>query len=279
MSLSHHFLGTALIALLFFIANSDPGWTHGSYHSRVHAASKQVEEEPTSATAWLERAMIHAQSQNWKSAESDLERVAQLDPHMPELDLVRGKAMATAGQHGLAISHLTAFLSQKSDHVSALVARAQLLVVIGEPAAAARDYDRIISVNKGAGPDLFVKRAQAHVAAKDPVRALKGLREGADRLGPIVSLHLAMVDIQIKAENYDDALESLDAMIRVSPGQATWQARRGDVLLKAGRDSQAEEAYRLALESINRLPDRNRRAPANISLEKSLINKLAAAGR
>ena len=94
---------------------------------------------------------------------------------------------------------LDRFLAQSTNHVEAWVARARTLVKLDQLAPAARDYGRAIAFSSEPRPDLYIERAQALSASEPPAlaEALQGLQEGIQKLGPLITLQLYAIDLEI----------------------------------------------------------------------------------
>jgi predicted negative regulator of RcsB-dependent stress response len=138
--------------------------------------------------------------------------------------------------------------------------------------AAAEDYSRAIAYSSQPSPELYLERAQALTAEGGTYldTALKGLEQGIQKLGPLVTLQLYAIDVELKRKQFDAALKRLDKVAAQSPRKETWLARRGEILQQAGRGEEAREAYRAALKAMDTLPPSRRQVPAMIELEKRL---------
>src|SRR5206468_8109047 len=100
--------------------------------------------------------------------------------------------------------------------------------------------------------------------------ALRSLEEGIKKIGPIVTLQLFAIDLEVKQKRYDAALTRLEQISAQFPRKETWLARRGEILQQAGRDKEARDAFRDALKAISILPAPRRQVPAMLELEKRL---------
>ena len=104
--------------------------------------------------------------------------------------------------------------------------------------------------------------------------ALRGLDEGIQKLGPLVTLQLFAIDVELKQKNIDGALARLDKVAEKSPRKETWLARRGEILQQAGRPEEARQAFKAALASFQTLPPTRRNVPAMLELERRLRRQL-----
>ena len=117
-------------------------------------------------------------------------------------------------------------------------------------------------------PELYLERAQVLGEDKRYVHeALRGLDEGIKRLGPLVTLELAAIEIELRRKNYDAALTRLDLIAAQSERKEMWLVRRGEILKAAGRNEEAHVAFNAALVAIESLPSARRQSRAITALE------------
>jgi len=96
---------------------------------------------------------------------------------------------------------------------------------------------------------------------------LRGLDEGINKLGPVVTLQLAAIDLELRRKNYDAALTRLDQITAKSERKEAWLVKRGEILKLAGRDDEARTAFNAALVAIEALPPAYRQSRTVIALE------------
>jgi predicted Zn-dependent protease len=71
------------------------------------------------------------------------------------------------------------------------------------------------------------------------------------RLGPLPSLALPAVDLDVRLGRWDSALIRLDALLRQAPSNPSWIARRAEILARAGRTDEARAERARALRQID----------------------------
>ncbi len=263
-------LAGALLLLALFCGKAV---AHGDLHDQIQAVAKQIETDPGNAALYLKRGELHRAHREWDAAQADYDRALELSPGLEIVDIARGKMFLEAGWPLSAEAALNRFLSRHTNHAEALIVRARTRAKLGSHLAAAADYTGAIAQERQPGPELFIERAQALIAAGKPHYddALQGLDEGVRRLGPLVTLQLYAIDLEVKQGRIDQALARLDQLAAKSPRKETWLARRGEILLEAGRTHEAHAAFQAALKAMNSLPPSRRRVPAMIELEKRLM--------
>jgi tetratricopeptide (TPR) repeat protein len=257
-----------------------PAAAHGPIHEQIAALTSRIEADPQNAALYLKRGELQSHDRHWDEALADYARAAQLDPTLAAVDLARGKTLLHAGSPDRAKSALDRFLAAHPEHAEALATRARALVILGQRLVATADYARAIAATESRGrpnPEYYLERARALAGeGGDHIgRALRGLEEGIERLGPIMSLQLEAITLELAGKRYDAALARLDALAAQSPRQEPWLARRGAILEQAGRGAEARRAYEQALVAIEALPARHRAAEATARLEAELRAALA----
>jgi tetratricopeptide (TPR) repeat protein len=263
-------------ALLLILFTPLLARAHADLLALIDGVSKRIEGDPKNALHYFLRAELYRAHADWKLAEADYVRAAQLNPKLAEVELGRGKLFFESGRDAEAKAILDKYLVNHGDDVDGRITRAQLLTKLGDRQGAAADYTHAISHCATPRADYFLERAKLQVELGDLAAALKGLDDGLARLGPLVALQLYAIDLECFRQKFDDALRRLDVVAATSDRKEKWLARRGEILLQANRSEEARAAFADALAAIESLPLRLRTAPATVEL-KSRINQVTTA--
>ena len=249
---------------------------HGDLDEQIAIATKLIQKDPKNAELYLKRGELHRAHADWDAAMADYDRAVELDPMLVVVNLARGKALLAANWPVSARVALDRFLTQQTNHVDALVTRARVFQKLGEHAAAAQDFTAAINHSPEPQPEFFIERAESLAAQPGDHlgETLRSLDEGIKKLGPLVTLQLYAIDLEIKQKHFDAALARLDLIAAQSPRKETWLAKRGEILQQAGRIIAAREAYQSALKAIESLPASRRQVPAMAELENRLRSVL-----
>ncbi|MCI0744901.1 MAG: tetratricopeptide repeat protein [Verrucomicrobia subdivision 3 bacterium] len=250
---------------------------HGDLHLQIAEVTRQIEKNPKNAELYLKRGELHRAHQEWDPAQADYDRALVLDPSLHVIDFTRGRMFLEANWPHSAKICLDRFLLRQTNHVEARVARARALVKLTKHLEAARDYTAAIQQSAAGRPELYIERAQAltEEGTNHFGEALRGLDEGMQKLGTLVTLQLYAIDIELKQKKYDAALDRLEKVAAQSPRKETWLARRGEILQQAGRNPEARRAYEDALKAMASLPPARRNVPAMVELERRIKEALA----
>lgn len=263
------------VAMCAALAVAVPGrvWAHLDVDVQIQETSKQIAAEPNNAMWYLQRGNLHRVHQDWASATADYDRAAELDPTLSAVDLERGVMMYLAGWHESAVVVLDRFISRHPGDVDGLITRARALAQLEQYEAAAADYTLAIEAIARPEPDYYLERARVTAArgADYLDEAIRGLDEGAERLGPTPALTSYAVELELSRRQYLAALDRLHDMRPDASGrQDAWLAQQGEIFELADRRSEALGAYTAALETLKRLPESRREAPAVRNLETKL---------
>jgi tetratricopeptide (TPR) repeat protein len=242
---------------------------HGPLHEQIEAVTAQIQQRPT-AELFLKRGELYRAHQDRDAALKDYQRAAELAPAMDAVLLCRGQTLYEAGKLEPAREALTQFLRRRPDHAEGYLSRARVLAALKDFPAATADYDRAIKFSAEPRPEFFAERARVLVAAGDLDRALAGLDAGLKQLGTLPTFQLLAVEIELKRQRFDAALERVDAIMAQSERKETWLAQRGDILAQGGRPAEAQGAWADALAAIEKLPTRARNTRATQELEARL---------
>jgi len=242
---------------------------HEGLHEQIVAITAKIKRDPKNASLYLQRGELHRLHRDWSRAAADYDHASRLQPSLVIVDLARGKMLLESRRFKPAKFVLDRFLSKQSDHVEGLVTRARVLAKLGVRLEAARDFTHALAIAPTPEPELYLERAQVLAGSAEHLQeALRGLDEGIKRLGPLVTLELAAIDLELRRKNYDAALTRLDAITAQSERKEMWLVRRGEILKAAGREDEARQAFNAALVAIESLPPDRRQDRAIIALQQ-----------
>lgn len=272
-------LGLARFGLVAGIAGSLSLAAHGPLHEQIRALDDQLAASPTNAPLLVRRAELHRLDGTFSNAVADLATAGRIQPDLEALWWVRGRLHADTGQAAGAIEDFTRLIQRQPSLAGAFAERARAHEALGRLPEAAADYSEALRLLATPDPDLYLARARverrrgpAHFAA-----ALRGLDEGLDRLGPLVTLQLEAVDLEVALGRTDEAVRRLQVLAGRSARQEVWLVRQAEVLQAAGRPEEARQAWKDAARACLALPPRLRQSRATQELEKRIAAALPPA--
>jgi tetratricopeptide (TPR) repeat protein len=275
MRLSRTFWLATLACLLARVGQ--PAQAHGPDHEVIVALTAEIARNPGDPERLLHRGERYRSHGDLASARLDFQAALSNNPacHPARLRL----ALVARDQEKLpeSLHLLDQTLAAQPTNLLARVARADVLIRSGRPGEAIPEYDRIIADSPQPRPDVFLSRSRTLLAHDTNAwaRALEGVEDGIRRLGPVPSLQLHALELEERGGRVDAALVRIDAIMAGMDRRERWLARRGDVLLAAGRTRDARTEYQRSLAALDRLPERLRRTIASEELRQELEAKLA----
>jgi predicted Zn-dependent protease len=251
-------------------------WAHADLQIQIDALSSQISQNPHNANLFLRRGELYRIHEEWDAAESDFNTASQLDPHLSAVLLARGRMLLAAGKPKSAIQVLDQFLLKTPTDPQALITRARAFKELGNECDAAKDFTFAIEQLSLPAPELYLERAEALASLGEGhiSKAIVGLDEGIEKLGPVVSLQGLAIELDLRRKNYEGALERVDGVIQKSLRKEKWLSYKGEILEEARRPEEAQKTFREALRAIESLPPNRRRIPATRKLEAQVRSRI-----
>jgi tetratricopeptide (TPR) repeat protein len=252
------------------------GWfgaaiAHPGIDAQIQLLDARIAARPADAGLRLQRGELHRVRGEWEAAEADYRAAHRLDPSLAAADLALGRMLQEAGRHARALQAIDRFLAVRPDDPVGLLLRGRTLGALGRHPEAAAAFDRVITLaspTRLPEPELFLERARAQMASgEDRIdETIRGLDQGLALLGPVVSLQLEAIDLEVRRHTFDAALGRLATLEGLGDRRGPWLVRRAVILEAAGRHDEARAACDRALDAIATLPPERRAAPASGTL-------------
>ena len=265
------------IVLIYSAERGGPSlFAHGAVHEQIVALTREMEKNPKDGELYLRRAELYRVHRSWDEALADYDEAARLNPELQGVHLGRAKMLLEADWPKSASRSADLFLQKMPNHPEGLVIRARSRVKMKEYQAAADDYALAIKQPYGDKPENFIERAQALDLAfpDNPDKAIDALEEGIAKLGPLVTLQLPAIDLEVKSGRFDSALKRVDTLMKGTPRKEMYLTQKGEILLKAGRVEEARIQFTAALQAIESLPPARRHVRAIAALEQKIREHL-----
>lgn len=248
---------------------------HGDVHVQIESLNPLIQTAPT-ADLLVKRGELYRLDEDFTAALADFDRAEKVDPAFDTVHFCRGRALFEAGRWKEAAESLDKLLHKRPDHVEGHMVRARAHFRLNEYEAALEDYDRIVALIESPTPDCFLERAETLTALGRSDAAIKNLDEGIARLGNLIALQKAAIDIETQIKRYPDALARVDRVMATLQRKEVWLARRGEILDAAGRHEEALRAYSEALTSLDQLPPHHRKTKPMRELGALLMERVGA---
>jgi predicted Zn-dependent protease len=265
LSMSPTLLCTSLV-LLLCLGGRAAG--HDGFDAKLANLTESLAEAGPDADLYLSRAELQRRHGHFAQAFTDLNEVARLAPDHAGLPLARARLLLDVRWFPAALGALAEHLERVPEDVDGL----QLLADVHRARGALREtlavHTRLAAAVVAPTPQSVLSHAQAvlDVSPEDRSAARTVLDLGMGRLGPLASLQLRAIQLELEDERWDAALQRLESLAAQSPRQERWLVERGDILVRAGHVQSATDAYRAALSAIGQLKPHRRRTALVVDL-------------
>jgi tetratricopeptide (TPR) repeat protein len=244
---------------------------HEAIESQISELTAVIARHPDDVRSLLRRAELYREHRDYGRAFADYNKAAKLEPFRERIAVGKASVQIEQGDLSGAKEQLDLYLARNSQDWKTRLLRAKLHSRLGEWALSEKDYTAAIQTKNVSDPDVFIERAKV-VAKQGPGRvpsAIAGLDEGIAMLGPVVSLQLHALNLEVMLKEFAGAINRLDSMIASAPRHDLWLVRRGEILEEAGMASEAHLSYQRALAEISNLSPRQRNLAATHQLFSS----------
>lgn len=265
--------GSCLAAVSCLLASG--AWGHPGLDVQLARVSALIENSPTNAALFLQRAELHRLHSEFALALADIAVAGELKSGTPDVALARARVFSDAGRTRDALLAAEDFLAGEPNHPEALVIRARCLSRLNRVREAVTDYTAAFEQIPKPSPDLFLERARIQAALGRLGEAVAGLDEGQARLGELVPLQLAAIEYERQSTAFDAALARVDKLLARNRAKETWLALRGEILEQSGRLDEARKVYQQALAGTARYSASRRGLHLTMQLEQRLRAALA----
>ena len=273
-----------LVPALLVVLWSQGAAAHGDLDRQLAEVSQLIREarrqrplpEHDLAQMHLDRGELHRLHRNWRAAEADYAQAARYEPEFHTVQRARGHMLLDSGRPRQARAVLERFLRNRENDPEGLLLHAQAMLALGAGPQAVALLDRALASLSRPEPDHFIARADILASLGQPqlLRAVEGLDAGIARLGPLVSLDTRAIEIELQLGRYENALRRVERQAAATIRKDLWQARRAEILDRAGRSEEARAARREALRSLAALPPPLRSRKATLDFEQQLLAAL-----
>jgi tetratricopeptide (TPR) repeat protein len=251
-------------------------WAHVGMDELDVRSAAAVATHPDDATAHLERARVLQMKREWDATLAELEEAAARGADPDTVGAVRAGVYLDAGFPRMAKLEVDRVLARRPERTELLAVRARAWLALGNGESAAADFGDAIAKGPLPTPELVIARRDVLVALGRRADAVRALDEGMARVGHVVSLELPAIDLEVELDRWGAALARLDGLMRTTPvPNPLWIARRGEILERAGRASDARAEYEKALALIAARPAARRTQPFD-DLKRRLETALAS---
>lgn len=251
-----------------------PASSHTDIELQIKSLDEQIQTVSNNGELYLKRAELHRRHLSWNEALVDFKNAEQHGISPDSLYFFRGRLYQESNQENLALQYLTAAIESYPNHFEAYIERSKL------PSRAileaVKDLDKAISLLEKPSPDLYLNRAKflANAGPENFERLMKGLQDGVNKLGSIVSLLEFAIKHCMSEQNWimaQQQIEQLPSLLRQSP---KWLYIEGQIQGHLNNSDHAKKLYQEALDKIANLPKARSNSSAMLQLKSEIQTAL-----
>lgn len=261
-----------LAAIALLVLAGSPSFGHEGTDAQIAEVSRRIAGEPENARLYLQRGELYRIHGDRAHALEDYSSAEKLDRDLSAVDLGRARIYFEDQRYWEAKRFLDRLVRNEPENAEGAILRARSLAKLGSIAAAVREWERAHRLTQNPTPEFYLEWSRV---VGDDGRAIAVLDAGIARLGPVVTLELAAVDLELRRQNHDAALQRIALLAKQSPRKESWLARRGEILLAASRKAEACRAFDEAMRSLEALPDSRRQTRAMSYLQQRIATGLS----
>jgi len=256
------------------------GWAqaHENSPAQISNLTHLLEAHPSDPSLYLQRGALYRLGGNWSAAEADCATARSLGADASQVAVCLAALELSRGNPTTALAYL-----QEVDAVgpSALFVEGRALRRLGQFREAATVLGEAVASSPRPRPEDYLELSDVVLEQGDPYipEALEILDAGLRRLGPVVSLTLATVDLEVRRGDHASALHRMRSAPPGLQKSPAWITRQGEILLRSERDLEAQVVFTEALSLLQALPPHRRSVPAMVTLETKLRGHLSTPPR
>lgn len=209
-------------------------------NEKIEQLSRKIEQQPTVADNYVQRARLWMKQQAFAKAIGDLNRALELDETNNLAYFWRGMVLGRNGQIQQGIEDLTVYIARVPDSSLAYTKRGIRYVWIGEVKKARQDFLKALELdnrNAEAHDDLGVIYAQQG----DLDRAESHFRQVIEIEPDYHKAYHNLAMTQHLRDNHLEAYQYINKALSLKPGTRSSMMLKAEILAAAGKEAQARE--------------------------------------
>ena len=261
----------ALVAILSMLQVET--LAHGDLHARIAELSNQIEQNPDSTYLFMKRGILFFQHEEYEKALNDLKECSKRNYEDRLLDLTFSKTYHKLGKYNLALEHLNKLIANDPGYVHAYRMKGLVLFDKGHFEESAAAFVIVTQKAIQRLPSNYLDASLSFEKIGTPAgnkAAIDIVYAGIDDLGEIFTFNQRLVELGLKFNNYDLAINHQTKIIETSNRKEKPYFERAKIYLESGDEEEAERNIQLAREAMKNLPSRIQHTKAMIALSEQI---------
>ena len=217
----------------------------GEFDLAIAESTRAVELDPTLALAFINRGHAYIEQGELDLALADLTNAIELDPTLKSAFHNRGIAYLQQGKLDLAVADLTKAIELQPDVAFAYPDRAQALFEQGDDTAALADAEKAIELDPGLAPGYYARGLVLAQLGHDD-RALPDYNKAIELYPDYFDATSARSRLYLRQKDGEAALADIGRLIEFAPELAFLYGRRGAAKAIGGDRTGAVDDFDLA---------------------------------
>lgn len=265
----------AVLASGLYFSHAPTVWSHGDVDEHIEELAAQLATGPKDEIL-VRRARLYLEAGRPTAARRDLLLALKLAPARYENWYYLADANRLLGRIEAALKAVNMFIARASTDAArerGQRLRGDILMGAGESAQSAKAYLAALALASEPDPGHYLRAAEALHLASD-ARAIAVLDQGITRLGPLSTLDDRALDFEEVAGQPAAALVRVERMLWQGQRTAPLAYRKGLILKAMRRADEAQAAFLVAIQELDRLPEGRRQTRANLELRAAINQQL-----
>ena len=244
-----HFIDVLILAFFVF--------THGDLEDRIREKSDLIALHPHDHMLYMERGELYLLHEEYLNAKADFSFCLNHSFTNNRVWMGLSKSFFYLQSPDSALVYAEKTLALENEHLIALELKAKILSAIGRHCDAAGTMELLLSVSPNPSPALFLATSDDWSLcgnADGSENAIRTLKEGVDRIGPVGVLQKKLVLLFVRQNRLPDAIEVQTSIIEQSKLKIRSYFERAQLYLKMQAPEKSKADLIEAISLWNELP-------------------------
>ncbi|NNF22709.1 MAG: hypothetical protein HKN67_12265 [Saprospiraceae bacterium] len=253
-----------------------PVQAHEGHAKKIKFYNKKIKENPANPENYFLRGVQYQSHGDFNEAKIDFLKVLSLQQDHQSVYYHLGTLYLENNLLDSALIYTNKYIEMNPGVEKGYECRANIYHEGENYELARRDYLKAIQIVPEQTIEMYFALSHNEMAAGDIEAAKSVLQDGMNKLGRIIPLRKALIDIAVNEKSWEEAHVLLDEIIQEMQRKETWYLLKAETYQAAGDIISAKAYYEKALEEIQKLSKNNRRKKHIRNLKKTISDRLNA---
>lgn len=249
---------------------------HGDLDQRILELTILIDAHPDSASLYYHRGKLRFQHEEYQAAIDDINISIAKGYEDESRDIYLAKSLYKLDKYQDALTKLNLFLKDDPNNVVALNLKGRIFYAQNKFVESALAFEDVIELSIRSLPENYLEAARSWTKSSHPEKydkAINILELGLKKLGPIITIQNALIELHLSNEYGEKAIATQLAIIEKTNRKESAYFKLAEIYSLLKETENAKSAAESALYHLNKLPNRIRSNSAMKAL-KNDINQL-----